>query len=141
MPQGDYERLECVGKGNQGSVYRARHFVTGQIFVLKRAELDAEDDTLRQAALKEAELLGSLVHACVVRYHESFAELDGERTYICIVMEFCAGGDLHKRVEHASAVATKGLGPLPTGAPAGFFPESQVLLWFVQISLALHHVH
>lgn len=129
MPLGDYERLECVGKGNQGSVYRVLHRATGRTFVLKRAELDADDPTLRAAALREAETLGSLQHACVVRYEESFVELDGERAYICIVMEYCAGGDLHRRVEQAAAVVAKGLasGAAPaSGPPLGFFPEAQV---------------
>lgn len=128
MPLGDYERLECVGKGNQGSVYRVLHRTTGRTFVLKRAELDADDPTLRAAALREAETLGSLQHACVVRYEESFVELDGERTYICIVMEHCAGGDLHRRVEQAAAVVAKGLGSgagSAGGPPLGYFPEAQ----------------
>jgi NIMA (never in mitosis gene a)-related kinase len=145
MPSGDYERLECVGKGNQGSVYRVVHRVSGQPFVLKRADLDADDDTLRAASLKEADTLGSLQHACVVRYEESFVETEGEKTYLCIVMEYCAGGDLHRRVEQAAALAAKGIGAPAGGAagvaPPGYFPEGQVMLWFVQIALALHHVH
>lgn len=132
MPLGDYERLECVGKGNQGSVYRVLHRATGRTYVLKRAELDADDPTLRAAALREAETLGSLQHACVVRYEESFVEMEGERTFICIVMEYCAGGDLHRRVEQAAAAVVKGGRPRaapsggPDGGPPGFFPESQV---------------
>ena len=109
MPLGDYELLECVGKGSQGSVYRVAHRATGRISVLKRAELDADDPTLRASALREAETLGSLRHACVVRYEESFVEVEGQCTYICIVMEHCDGGDLHRRVEQAAAVAAKGL--------------------------------
>lgn len=43
-----------------------------------------------------------------------------------IVMDFCDGGDLHSRVQ-----AQRGI----------LFNEDQILDWFVQITLALKHVH
>ena len=41
-------------------------------------------------------------------------------------MDFCDGGDLHDKINGARGVN---------------FPEDQVMDWFVQISLALKHVH
>lgn len=43
-----------------------------------------------------------------------------------IVMDYCEGGDLFKRIN-----AQKGI----------LFQEDQILDWFVQICLALKHVH
>jgi NIMA (never in mitosis gene a)-related kinase len=41
-------------------------------------------------------------------------------------MDFCDGGDLHSRIQ-----ARRGI----------VFEEDQILDWFVQITLALKHVH
>jgi serine/threonine-protein kinase Nek1/4/5 len=41
-------------------------------------------------------------------------------------MDYCDGGDLHSRIQ-----AQRGI----------LFPEDQILDWFVQITLALKHVH
>ena len=43
-----------------------------------------------------------------------------------IIMDFCDGGDLHSRIQ-----AQRGV----------YFPEEQILDWFIQITLALKHVH
>jgi NIMA (never in mitosis gene a)-related kinase len=47
-------------------------------------------------------------------------------TSLYIIMDYCNGGDLHSRIQ-----AQRGI----------LFPEDQILDWFVQITLALKHVH
>ena len=47
-------------------------------------------------------------------------------TSLYIIMDYCDGGDLHSRIQ-----AQRGI----------LFPEDQILDWFVQITLALKHVH
>nr|XP_020020029.1 serine/threonine-protein kinase Nek1 isoform X1 [Castor canadensis] len=61
-------------------------------------------------------------HPNIVQYRESFEE-NGS---LYIVMDYCEGGDLFKRIN-----AQKGI----------LFQEDQILDWFVQICLALKHVH
>lgn len=46
--------------------------------------------------------------------------------YLCIVMDFCEGGDLYNKIRSMRGVAIN---------------EDQILDWFVQITLALKHVH
>ncbi len=51
-------------------------------------------------------------------------KLDPASLYI--IMDYCDGGDLHSRIK-----AQRGI----------LFNEDQILDWFVQITLALKHVH
>ncbi|XP_042077083.1 serine/threonine-protein kinase Nek1 [Haplochromis burtoni] len=61
-------------------------------------------------------------HPNIVQYKESFEE--GGCLYI--VMDYCEGGDLFKKINSQKGV---------------LFSEAQILDWFVQICLALKHVH
>lgn len=51
-----------------------------------------------------------------------------DRRCLCIVMDFADGGDMYTKIAKQKQ----------TGKP---FPEDQILDWFVQICLALKHVH
>ncbi|XP_026054803.1 serine/threonine-protein kinase par-1-like [Carassius auratus] len=55
----------------------------------------------------------------------SFSDEESELFYV--VMEYCAGGDLTKKIK--------------TQKEKGFFEEQQILDWFVQICLALQYIH
>lgn len=70
----------------------------------------------------EAAILSHLKHPGVLNHIESYEE-DG---CLCIVTEFCSGGDLAVKTE-----ARKG----------ALLGEAQVLDWFVQICLALLYLH
>ncbi|KAL8207260.1 UNVERIFIED_CONTAM: Serine/threonine-protein kinase Nek1 [Gekko kuhli] len=61
-------------------------------------------------------------HPNIVLYRESFEESG----CLYIVMDYCEGGDLFKKIN-----AQKGV----------LFSEDQIMDWFVQICLALKHVH
>ena len=49
----------------------------------------------RDASLQEAKLLSALHHPNIVTCLESFTE----RGKLCIVQDYCAGGDLYQRVK------------------------------------------
>merc|ERR1719197_429261 len=78
----------------------------------------------KQDALKESQVLASLKHPYIVRYRESFLE-DG---WLCIVMDYCEGGDLHVRIKEAKQ----------RNRP---IPEEQVARWLTQATLALKYIH
>ncbi len=62
MRLSDFERLDVIGEGGAGVVYRARHLNTGRIVALKvMADLCDGDTTAR--FLREARVLSSLGHA------------------------------------------------------------------------------
>lgn len=76
----------------------------------------------RDAAWQEAKLLGKLHHPNVVRSYEHF-QRNGK---LCILMDYCAKGDLEQRLK-----AQRGQ----------LLPESTVLDWFTQICLGVKHIH
>lgn len=51
-----------------------------------------------------------------------------DKKFLCIVMDYADGGDMYKKIEYQ-----KKLGKL--------IPESQLLDWFVQMALAIKHIH
>ena len=71
---------------------------------------------------QEAKLLSALHHPNIVTCLESFTE----RGKLCIVQDYCAGGDLYQRVK------------AQRGAP---LPETTIVDWFTEILLGLKHVH
>ncbi|KDE08335.1 CMGC/CDK protein kinase [Microbotryum lychnidis-dioicae p1A1 Lamole] len=52
-----YERLEKVGEGTYGVVYRSRNKETGEIVALKKIRLEAEDEGVPSTAIREISLL------------------------------------------------------------------------------------
>jgi NIMA (never in mitosis gene a)-related kinase len=75
-------------------------------------------------ALKESQVLSSLKHPYVVRYRESFHEAG----FLCIVMDYCEGGDLNQKIKRTRQAGSR-------------LPEDQVMLWFTQAILALKYIH
>merc|ERR1719181_639404 len=78
----------------------------------------------REDALKESRVLSQLRHPYIVRYRENFLE-DG---WLCIVMDYCEGGDLSEKIKKMRKEKQR-------------FSEEQVLRWFTQAILALKYIH
>lgn len=62
-----YERLEKVGEGTYGVVYKAQDSKDGQIYALKTIRLEAEDEGIPSTAIREISLLKELQHPNIVR--------------------------------------------------------------------------
>lgn len=92
--------------------------------VMKQIDVGKMDKKERQVAENEVKCLSALKHPYIVRYWESFMH---ER-FLCIVMDYCEGGDLFQLIQQHKQ----------RGRP---IPESNVLQWFTQLSLALKYVH
>ena len=68
------------------------------------------------AALQEVKVLLSCHHDGIVGYHDFFLDTDGdENIVICLVMEFCDGGDLWEKI----AAARRSSMSSRTSAPSG----------------------
>ncbi|KIY92023.1 hypothetical protein MNEG_15941 [Monoraphidium neglectum] len=65
-----YEKLERVGEGTYGVVYKALDRVTGAIVALKKIRLEQEEEGVPSTAIREISLLKELNHPNVVRLHD-----------------------------------------------------------------------
>mmetsp|Transcript_22198 Transcript_22198/g.44483 ORF Transcript_22198/g.44483 Transcript_22198/m.44483 type:complete len:299 (+) Transcript_22198:87-983(+) len=65
-----YQKLEKVGEGTYGIVYKARDRVTGEIVALKKIRLEAEDEGIPSTAIREISLLKELQHPNIVRLYD-----------------------------------------------------------------------
>ena len=63
-----YQKLEKIGEGTYGVVYKAKDRVSEAIIALKRIRLEAEDEGIPSTAIREISLLKELRHPNIVRY-------------------------------------------------------------------------
>ncbi|XP_067370236.1 serine/threonine-protein kinase Nek1 isoform X3 [Channa argus] len=117
-----YEKVKKIGEGSFGKAILVKSKEDGRQYVIKEISISGMPSKERQESRKEVALLAKMSHPNIVQYKESFEE--GGSLYI--VMDYCEGGDLFKKIN-----SQKGI----------LFSEEQILDWFVQICLALKHVH
>lgn len=55
-----YEKLEMIGEGTYGVVYKAKDTDTGEIYALKKIRLESEDEGIPSTAIREIALLKEL---------------------------------------------------------------------------------
>lgn len=119
-----YNYVKCIGEGSFGKAVLVRDKAFGNQNVIKIINIASINDKEKDEALKEVMVLSKMHHPNIVTYRESFTQ----NGFLHIVMDYCDGGDLYNRISIQAKMAK-------------LFPESLVLDWFVQISLALKHVH
>uniref|UniRef100_A0A8C9GFY4 non-specific serine/threonine protein kinase n=1 Tax=Piliocolobus tephrosceles TaxID=591936 RepID=A0A8C9GFY4_9PRIM len=117
-----YVRLQKIGEGSFGKAILVKSTEDGRQYVIKEINISRMSSKEREESRREVAVLANMKHPNIVQYKESFEE-NGS---LYIVMDYCEGGDLFKRIN-----AQKGV----------LFQEDQILDWFVQICLALKHVH
>ncbi|GMH99067.1 hypothetical protein TrLO_g3616 [Triparma laevis f. longispina] len=65
-----YQKMEKVGEGTYGVVYKAKDRVTNEIVALKKIRLEAEDEGIPSTAIREISLLKELQHPNIVRLYD-----------------------------------------------------------------------
>ncbi len=63
-----YVKIDKLGEGTYGIVYKAKNKENGQIVALKRIRLDSEDEGVPCTAIREISLLKELKHPNIVRF-------------------------------------------------------------------------
>lgn len=113
--------VRTIGQGAFGKVLLVRHSEQQQLCVAKVIPLG--NGELR-AARQEAELMKSLRHPYIVNFRSSF---DSGRS-LFIIMDYCEGGTLKKRIEAARRSKQR-------------LAEAVVVKWLTQALLALKYMH
>jgi len=63
-----YQKLEKIGEGTYGVVYKAKDRASGEIIALKKIRLEEEDEGIPSTAIREIALLKELQHCNIVRH-------------------------------------------------------------------------
>ena len=127
-----YKRVSKLGSGAFATTFLVEEMKTSteakrKQLVMKR--VPCKHMRAANAALQEVKVLLSCHHDGIVGYHDFFLDTDGdENIVICLVMEFCDGGDLWEKIANARRSQT----PLEPPLVAG---------WLLQLVSALRYLH
>lgn len=120
-----YRRLKYLGKGSYGAAILVElRSNPSQRFVIKEIVIGHLKPAEQAAARSEAEVLHQMNHSNITMYIESFVE----NAKLYIVMENADGGDLSAAIQNRRKEMK-------------YWEEEEVMRIFVQICLALKHVH
>lgn len=122
LEQHGYTKMKTIGSGSFGKAILVKSKTDGENYIIKEIKLKTVQSLID--AENELRVLTKLNHKYIVTYKESFAENNS----LFIAMEYCEFGDLVKLFQNQRE---KGI----------HFQEKEVLDWFVQICLAVKHVH
>ena len=117
-----YQKLEKIGEGTYGVVYKARDRTTGDIVALKKIRLEAEDEGVPSTAIREISLLKALRHPNVV----ALKDIEHDESKLNLIFEYL-DHDLKKYMNAYGA-------PLPQ-------PTVKSYLYQIISALAYCHTH
>ncbi|KAK6296711.1 hypothetical protein J4Q44_G00328530 [Coregonus suidteri] len=117
-----YEKIKVVGRGAFGIVHLCRRRSDGAFVILKEIPVEQMSRDERLAAQNECQVLKLLNHPNIIEYYENFLEDKA----LMIAMEYAPGGTLADYIQKRCN---------------SLLDEDTILHFFVQILLALYHVH
>ena len=79
-----YEKVEKIGEGTYGVVYKARDRSTNETIALKKIRLEQEDEGVPSTAIREISLLKEMQHVNIVKY-----SLDSFRLLMSLIFGVC----------------------------------------------------
>ncbi|XP_076002022.1 serine/threonine-protein kinase Nek3 [Genypterus blacodes] len=116
-----YKLHTVIGEGSFGRALLVQCAISQEKYVLKEIQLP-KNRTKVENSRREAVLLSTMKHSNIVAFREAFEDGD----LLCIVMEFCGGGDLLQRIQTQKATQ---------------FSVEDILRWFAQMCAGTTHIH
>uniref|UniRef100_H2ZV00 non-specific serine/threonine protein kinase n=1 Tax=Latimeria chalumnae TaxID=7897 RepID=H2ZV00_LATCH len=118
----NYQVIRLIGEGAFGKAFLVQAKTDNKECVIKEINLTKMPLKEKENSKKEVSFLAKMKHPNIVTFLGSFEE----KRNLYIVMEYCDGGDLMRRINQQQGI---------------LFEEDQILDWFVQICLGLKHIH
>ncbi|XP_065891024.1 cyclin-dependent kinase 10-like [Dysidea avara] len=118
----DFEKLNRIGEGTYGIVYRARDKLSDEIVALKKIRMNKEKEGLPICSIREISLLMKLKHDNIVQLTDVVVGSDLDSMFL--VMNYCEQ-DLASLIDHMKKP----------------FTESQVKCIMVQLLDGLNYLH
>ncbi|OHT13795.1 hypothetical protein TRFO_16022 [Tritrichomonas foetus] len=122
MSMNDFSINKVIGEGAYGRAILCTSKNDHNLVVIKEIALANLSKQEQKEAWKETKVLSLLHHPNIISYKGSFME----KNKLHIIMDYADGGDLFEQIQNAKNVQ---------------FKEDKILEWFVQICLALKHIH
>ncbi|KAI8917860.1 cyclin-dependent kinase 10 [Powellomyces hirtus] len=122
-----YEKLNRIGEGTYGIVYRARHRASGAIVALKRIRIEEQTEGMPLSSLREISLLKKIRHENVVEVRD--VVVGNELENIFMVMEYCQQ-DMGNLMDN---VISKG--------PSPGYTDAEVKCLMIQLLDGLAYLH
>ncbi|OWR47536.1 cdc2-related kinase [Danaus plexippus plexippus] len=119
---GEFEKLNRIGEGTYGIVYRAKDKLNGNIVALKKVRMDVEKDGLPLSGLREIQVLMACRHENIVQLKEVLVGRSLESIFLS--MEYCEQ-DLASLLDNMTSP----------------FTESQVKCLMLQVLKGLKYLH
>ncbi|KAL4712716.1 hypothetical protein ACJJTC_008013 [Scirpophaga incertulas] len=119
---GEFEKINRIGEGTYGIVYRAKDKLNGNIVALKKVRMDVEKDGLPLSGLREIQVLMACRHENIVQLKEVLVGRSLESIFLS--MEYCEQ-DLASLLDNMSSP----------------FTESQVKCLMLQVLKGLKYLH
>jgi serine/threonine protein kinase len=91
---------------------------------MKMVNLCLMDRNEIKETMREENVLSKLDSPYIVKYYESFMNDDS----LCIITEYCDGGDLDQRLRRMKRDKAR-------------FPEERIVYWLAQIASAAYYLH
>ena len=117
-----YDLVKVVGQGSYGKALLCQRKIDTKKCIIKQIMTGKLNSKELAATIQEGTLLSKLSHPNVVAFWESFRTKES----LYIVMEFADAGDLDHYLK-----SRKGR----------YLSESEVFRLFIQITLAIKHIH
>lgn len=126
VPMERYQKLEKIGEGTYGVVYKARDRNTGEVIALKKIRLEADDEGVPSTAIREISLLKELPHPNIVH----LKDVVHTESKLYLIFEYLD----HDLKRHMEARGT----PLPPQAVKSYLYQMLSGLTFCHTHRVLH---
>lgn len=119
----ELQEIQLLGSGSFGNCYLCIDPQDNTKVVVKQIDISHMDLNQKKEAYHEARIMSAFDHPNIIRFRDIYATTSGK---LNIVMDYADGGDLADRIKQQKGK---------------FFPEVFIIDIFVQLCLALKHVH